>query len=130
MKLLVRNSVLFALISFALLINYFDVFAFEPVYYTPINPVTGQLEPPKQDYEIYTTYGYYKTNNGFQRIRIKIKETKYGIYLIGYYDKTFGWQSGNNLSASTVSKYTDGDVIAQNFDYKVYSMTLCTDIYF
>ncbi len=94
--------------------------------YQSINEYQEAQNSPAQ-----TTYGYLPTSNGWVRISIRVKETRNSILVVGYKEKdtsTYGGAFatyGNSTPwrechawAETVSVYSDGREIANNFDCK------------
>jgi hypothetical protein len=86
-----------------------------------------------QSAPIQSVSGYVRTSQGWVRISIRVKEANDGILVVGYKQKdtsTYGgafatYGSSNQWIkcktwAESVSVFSDGREIANNFDYKVY----------
>lgn len=87
---------------------------------------------------VQTIYGYIKTNKGWVRLTLKVQETAESIKVVGYRQKNTGsyvsYGDPNpwckcNAYAQRVTTLSDGQTVANNFDYKVYISSLGT-VYF
>lgn len=86
--------------------------------------------------------GYLKTNRGWVRINLKVKELSNSIRVVGYKEKNTSPYAGAyveygnpdhwrtcNTQAEGLSVYSDGQTAVNNFDYKAYIPGLGT-VYF
>ena len=88
-------------------------------------------EQEAQNSPVQTVYGYISTSKGWIRVSIRVKETSSSVLVIGYKKKdtstyggafaTYGnpnpWRSCKEW-AQSVSVFSDGREIANNFDFK------------
>lgn len=88
-------------------------------------------EQEAQNNPVQTVYGYIPTSNGWVRVSIRVKETSSSVLVVGYKEKdtssyggaftTYGnpnpWRSCRAW-AESVSVFSDGREIANNFDFK------------
>lgn len=90
----------------------------------------------QQQPRFYTIAGYYYDtySENFKRIRIKVNTVSNGygrpaIYLRGVYNAMYDIWSDCNTLTTKVEAYLDGELIANNFEWKVQALNIGT-IYF
>ena len=113
-----RFLLLFAVVSLALGAN---------AQYITYHSIYEEQEA--QNSPVQTVYGYIPTSNGWVRVSIRVKETSSSVLVVGYKEKdtsggayiTYGnpnpWRSCRAW-AESVSVFSDGREIANNFDFK------------
>ena len=110
--------------------------------YSDYEPIfrSGRKSSKSRNVPVQQTYGYVPTRDGWVRVNIRIQATQYGVVVVGYKEKDNigfnqyyssygdGWNQCN-ASAEEVSAFEDGQIAANNFDYKAYVSGLGT-VYF
>ena len=98
-----------------------------PLIYEPSNNNSNQTEVST------TVDAYFISNGNFVRIKIAVSENQFGLYVTKYlYSNgyTVEWRNCSRSQVHTVSKFSDGRVIAENFYYKAYIYELGKWVYF
>lgn len=98
-----------------------------PLIYEPSNNNSNQTEVST------TVDAYFISNGNFVRIKIAVSENQFGSYVTKYlYSNgyTVEWRNCSRSQVHTVSNFSDGRVIAENFYYKAYIYELGKWVYF
>lgn len=98
-----------------------------PLIYQPSNNNSNQTEVST------TVDAYFISNGNFVRIKIAVSENQFGLYVTKYlYSNgyTVEWRNCSRSQVHTVSNFSDGRVIAENFYYKAYIYELGKWVYF
>lgn len=83
-----------------------------------------QYQQPRRTREVSNITAYRYTNSGWQKVTLQLTIDGNQAYISGYRDKNTGYMyEGIACPISEVSNY-DGEVIYNNFDYKVNISTL------
>lgn len=133
-----RKIVLFSAMILAAMSVKAQLVNYTPVYVNPPRqtmPSQGLQLPPQiqSDEELVDIGAYYVKNNQFARLKIRVKENFAGGYcsvnVVGYYGGALNKLIPSYALASRVNKLNDGEVIANNFEWKARISTYGT-IYF
>ena len=98
-----------------------------PLIYQPSNNNSNQTEVST------TVDAYFISYGNFVRIKIAVSENQFGLYVTKYlYSNgyTVEWRNCSRSQVHTVSNFSDGRVIAENFYYKAYIYELGKWVYF